>query len=339
MAKVCIILSSLYQNDYPSFFNAEVQKDLSIVHETLQEYLFLEINIPSKAAIARCKKIISQALKRIDIDATTDCHIVLNTHGTPGYSDLKHDSIIYLVDTLALMQANIIQISGLQCDGMKPLDTFNTSGNIYRISMSNADVKRLYRDANLHTLQKKLNRLILAKEQCFKIFGFRDAYVPFQDELAVKAVLTGQSENQLDVAIKSWHISAEYSLNIEENIKLLREHQKLSAEAYQNLSNFFAIVQKKMKQQLLLALEKKIEIGAHSPLFRLSQVLNTHAQTILPHLDQNNPAHVNIIYKNWLKTYRLYSENRIDVISYFARVSYENMTSHAISSSTILSTL
>jgi hypothetical protein len=336
MAKLCIILSSIYQNDYPSFFNAEVQKDLSIVRETLQEYSFLEINIPSEAASVRCKKIICQALKLIDIDAATDCHIVLNTHGIPGYSDLRHDSIIYLVDTLSFMQANIIQISGLQCDGMKKLNILNTSGNIYKISMSNVETKRIYRDANLHALQKKLSRLILAKEQSFKIYGFEDAYDPFQSESDVREVLTGQSVNQIHVTIHSWSITAEYARQIEEKITLLREYQKLTPEAYQKLANFFAIIQKNMKQLLLISLEKNLEIGSESPLWQLNEALKTHAQNFLPHLDQHNPHHMNVIYKNWLKTYKLYAENRIDVIRYFAQVALEH-SSKQISNSAALS--
>ena len=326
MAKVCIILNSLYDRGHPHFFNAEVQQDLSIVRDTLKDHQLLEINLPVNAGNMLIKKIIRQMLNLIDIHESTECHIVLNTHGSPGFSDLKHESIVFLLDTLSRMQVTITQISGLQCDGMKKFEGVGTSLDPYKILMTDVE-KKIYREASLVTLQKKLSSLTLDKKQSFKIHGFKFAYNPFEHQSAVIKVLEGTQEHQLDVSIKSFQFTKDYFNQVLENLTLLSKYQQLSSKEYQHLANFFAKLQKYMKQHLLIAVEKKQEINPLSPLWTLRQALNAHANAHMKALQLDNPHHMEAIYKNWLKTYKLYSAERLEVLHQFATISIENISS------------
>ena len=82
-----------------------------------------------------------------------------------------------------------------------------------------------------------------------------------------------------------------------------------------------------MKQHLLIAVEKKQEINPLSPLWTLRQALNAHANAHMKALQLDNPHHMEAIYKNWLKTYKLYSAERLEVLHQFATISIENISS------------
>lgn len=330
MKKLCIVLSSSYDKNCPGFFNTEVQQDLEIVREALEDYQLLEMVIPAVAGNQLSKKKIRHILNLLDIQEPTQCHIVINTHGSPGYSDIRHECIIDLVDYLSRMNIEITQISALQCEGMKRLEN---SLNQYKTPWSGS-AKMVSKDSNLHKLQRKLNALTLQISQQFKIYGFDEAYVPFENKLEIINLLTGNSGHELAVNILSKPIlTTSYFYQILDGVEQLLNHQNLPRASYRKLANFFSKLQHDMKENILLALYQHQEIPKDSELWPLWQSLNQYANETMQHFNAENPLHIASVYKNWLKNHKLYSFERLNIFKEFAHISLNkinNVTSFEV---------
>lgn len=322
--KVCIVLSSVYDDSCPPLFQEEVEQDLETVRATLNNHSLIDIRMPVGASCQFCIKQIRQSidahrqLMRQDV-GHVECHIVLNTHGVPGASDLRLDSILYLVELLSNLNVSITQISGLQCDGMAPSEarrqeTTNLSENFIRAS------KR--KDANLHILQQKLLELPLTRRQHFTIRGFEYAYLPLDSTEEIKRLLAGEGGSGLaEVNIEPHSFPPEYFRQIlEYSTRLQRHHKDLPPPAYQELTNFLGRVQHDMKQRIsnILQYSDDTEIAEDSPLFPLYSAVISFASQFT---QATNAKHFDAWYKHWVKDHKVYSETRTQVLVAYAQMS------------------
>src|SRR5207244_2037430 len=118
------------------------------------------------------------------LQQTSTCHIVLNTHGCPGKSDLADKFVKQLVDELSHNRIAVTQISALMCDGMS------------RLGVTSMFMKRPTA-SSMSSLRSKLQDMHTAIPQYFNIVGFNKAYDPQIDIEEVQKVLKGEGDVSL----------------------------------------------------------------------------------------------------------------------------------------------
>lgn len=324
MNKICIVLSSLYQPGTPEIFNEEVQQDLLTIRETLSDHLIVNITIPVNNGNHSCKRLIWKGLATIEINRLSCVHIVLNTHGVPGASDLSRQAVILLVEMISKLDGRITQISGLQCNGME--DSFRGQANA--ITMSDNMCKLKFKDADLVTLQNKLNALTLHRPQLFKIRGFEYEYLPTESQREVINLLKGEGGEELTVNIPGRSFDETFYQIVLTNVEKVKNRKALSDLEYQQIANFFATLQNEMIEAILLAVQKNELISENSPLWSLwSALVEYDSHNKMSQFQSNNPQRIKQCYKLWLKDFKLYSEQRLNVFIKFARSSLEQVPS------------
>ena len=133
MAKVCIILNSLYDREYPLFFNSEVQQDLSVVRDTLKDHQFLEINLPVKAGNMLIKKLIGFGIFN---------RLILKISN--GETKLtKFNKNIQLIKTPRLLDKISIDIAIRTLESSRFLDWKVNHSNIANVKMLIGDKARI----------------------------------------------------------------------------------------------------------------------------------------------------------------------------------------------------
>ncbi|MGV3740254.1 MAG: hypothetical protein ACO1N3_03060 [Gammaproteobacteria bacterium] len=323
--KLCIIISSIYPPTTNPLWSEEVEEDLRIVKETLNDHEFKEIYIPVAAGTLLTQRLLNSALTDINHTHTTECHIVLNTHGTPGFSDIKHQVVANIVTVLSQNGINITQISALMCDGMaqQSLEQARSQAQ-HRFSTFSSKVHP--RKASMVTLQKILNSLSTDIVQNFTIRGFDYAYLPKDARDEVVGILKGEEGKILNVHTQTTTatISIEYAEQIRANIDIVQRYAKKTAEIsalnYHKAGTVLGKILTKMKTAVFNAVQNNTVSSLKSefqPLYTALEtyIASTHIATEL------NAKNFEKVYKNWLKDKKLYSEERLTVLKEHVRLS------------------
>jgi len=315
MNKLCIILSSVYAKHLPHFLNEEVEQDLLVVKSTLIDHQFIEIPLlfpRSKKPMMDC---IRQTLSLAELPKEAQCHIVLNTHGRAGCSDIKHDCVIEVVHYLSRLRFNVIQISALQCEGMLPRISLPLA-DMYRLTWIDYPKKTIKKEADLVLLQKKLSKLELDVQQHFEIRGFEAAYEPLKNFAEVRGLLQGHAGFSLAVTTRPKRINFEKILR---DLDCMHRYHDLSVPDYQTLSNSLSKILCYIKEQLFSAIKADTKLLADSPLYPLFEALCLQAE-LEPHDFYRIKANTREeIYRHWLKSHKIYSSQRLSVIEKFAK--------------------
>lgn len=124
-----------------------------------------------------------------------DCHIILNTHGASGCSDLQDEVIKKLIQKLSEYDIAVSKITALMCNGFKVnVPTEEDMESSYRSSS-------FYR-ASMQILQSKLAALTTKIPQCFPIRGLDEPYDTVLDRDMVINLLKGEYGKELCVVTK-----------------------------------------------------------------------------------------------------------------------------------------
>ncbi|MBP6917465.1 MAG: hypothetical protein KBB94_00930 [Legionellaceae bacterium] len=306
--KLCIVLSSEYPANNP-VWNDEVQRDLTTVKETLTDHDCIEITLPVIAGRLFTKKLVKAALDAIGVHYTT-CHIVLNTHGIPGSSDLKHEIVKLVVENLSEKNIVISQISALLCDGMvaQPHEEILTS-HTYRVHR---------KEASMRILQDRLNSMNTPITQNFEIRGFSSAYLPDRDQTEVVDILNGHGGVTLSVSTKPYHTlsPALYATQILESIQVIDQYKATdhpqSFPAYVRATNLLGLVLTDMQKNVLAHLQSNQPLADEfQPLLEAVEVYCRATHRLTEPLDANN---FEFMFKHWLKNHKIYSNERITML-------------------------
>ncbi|EKD76872.1 MAG: hypothetical protein ACD_42C00558G0002 [uncultured bacterium] len=119
----------------------------------------------------------------------SSCYIVLNTHGTPGNSDIPfcviHQLFLALADNSNIK--TIEQLTLLQCDGLTPERKANDGGTKPNGSYYNKLIKKLHKNSN------KYRGL-----WPFNVTATKKSYDPIQDRSLVVSLLLNQEAPKLN---------------------------------------------------------------------------------------------------------------------------------------------
>ena len=252
--KLSIILSSKYP-DSNQEFNEEVQRDLNTIKETLADHHFVEMTIPVVAGLISARKLVQTALSRVHSGYAT-CHIVLNTHGIAGKSDLRHDIVQMVVKHLSERNIAITQLSALLCAGMLP-QSFEEASKKYAMRSRPVPAKISLRAASMNVLQNILNGMDTQRAQHFNIRGFACEYSPEEARSEVIDVLRGEGGIVLAVSTTAFTppLSESYVNQISNSISVVQHYRALEHpqehEAYRAATNALGLVLASMKKNVL----------------------------------------------------------------------------------------
>lgn len=324
--KLCIIISSEYPKD-KILWNEEVQRDLVTVKETLANYHCIEITIPVVAGRLSARKLVQTTLDAIPLPYTT-CHIVLNTHGIPGLSDLKNEIVKQVVENLSEKHIAITQLSALLCDGMSPQEKTNAV-----IESRSHTIPR--KEASMRVLQKKLNAMTTEEAQNFQIRGFTYAYLPDDNQDEVIDILMGRGGIALNVSTQPYQALSpvQYATQILESIAVIMHYKGTdnpqASPEYIHASNLLGLVLSDMKRNVLEHLKNSTPLAPEfSPLLETIKAYcinnpRNGSQCSSPFGEKD----FDYMYNSWIKNYKLYSDERIKMLENYAtilRTNYES---------------
>lgn len=328
MNNACIIINNEYPKSHQEF-NEEVQRDLVTIKETLADHRFIEMTIPVVAGLISARKLVQTALSVVHSGYATNCHIVLNTHGIPGKSDLRHEIVQMVVKHLSERNIAITQLSALLCAGMAP-ESIDAASKKYIMHSRAVPEKINLKAASMNVLHIRLNSMVTQIGQHFDIRGFDYEYSPDEARSEVIDVLRGQGGIVLSVTTIAYTppVSEHYVHQIAHSISVIQQYCALDNpqehKEYRSATNALGLVLASMKikvlnylntddeeQQLLLAPE-------HEPLWTAVQTYHRDIGITLP-LDGRN---FTCLYTKWLKEKKVYSLERIQVLSDHARIIY-----------------
>ena len=312
--KLCIVVSSLYSDKSYIHLNEEIECDLNTVQTTLSDHDCFNILLSVKASLQMIRQQVSNFLTEIKGDYST-CHIVLNTHGAHGKTDLKDEAVRIVLQGMSSRQIKIIQLSALQCHAMSPL-----SANEARLAdpMMPVHKKAHAKPASMSILQDKLNAMTTKIIQNFKILGLASAYDPKENQTQIHDLLLGKGESFLVVTTQLHiEISAEQIFKCIEFIKEPKTEQEFHSEFpknYHEATNIVGAIFTKIKEQIVVHLENQQSSLAaeYQPLLD-AIIENTQIGELN---DKTFPG----IYKKWIKNNKIHSKERIDVLMDYAKM-------------------
>ena len=320
--KLCIIISSVYA-ETESVLNAEVQRDLTTVKETLSDHTCVEITVPVIAGETSAKRLTAQVLETIQSRYAT-CHIVLNTHGAGGVNDIKDECVKMVVQDMSEKGIPITQLSALQCNGMLGQSATEVRAANPMIPL-HATVSA--KKASMEILQAKLNAMITKEAQNFDIFGFGSAYDPISEKEAVVDLLNGEGGVTLNVSTARYiPVSpTRYATQILKNVEIIEQSKATeryqSMPAYIRATNMLGLAITEMKEKVFFHLENCQPIPAEfQPLLTAVEDYcrappRDRPQAVPLPLDASNFFRM---YKYWLKDKKLHSDERIGVFKKYS---------------------
>lgn len=305
--KLCIILRSAYPScEHYGLLNKEVDLDSITVKETLSDYDIIEIIIPVLTKLSSISDRINFVLATIE-KTYEKCHIVINTHGSPGRSDLPDVAVKEVVQQLSQLNTSITQISALQCNGMLPL---SPKLPIDSLKLTSSALRT--RKSSLGMLQQKLQHMKTHTPMTFEIRGCIEAYDPEIDKALVVGILNGDKGISLPVCtMEHKPASVDTYLHILKSIDIINKTPPLlrgKSEEYKKATNVLGILLNNMKKNIYNFLN---QLSALSPENTpLLHSLQAYAESLGLNLEFNNFKH---LYNQWIKKHKIFSEERISV--------------------------
>ncbi len=357
--KLCIVLSSVYpaiyyQTNESIRWNEEVTDDFFAVQRILSvDHEIIEIRIPVKMGKYGAKKLIRDTLRTSLLSRSkegrtmTECHLVLNTHGIPGYYDLRHDVVLETIDfllfkaTKSLGYVKITQISALMCDGMAAQSQEDPMTRVavqMRCLFEPTCAPRPLKEAAMVVLQQKLQALhcFPGNSQSFKILGFDRAYDPSEETAHVEAVLRGDvvdAVTELTVTIPPCDpdsvVDKKMVLTAIETVEAYRDPETkadIDKCMYEKAGNVLAKVVNVMRDEAMSYFSHNDDHTEdrtdHSRMEEvcplLCNVLREHAKSMYrPTIAELDSSNFDRVYRDWLKSYKIYSKERLSLLKQF----------------------
>lgn len=310
--RLCVLIQTVYSPKTPDYeqLTKEVNVDSHTVKEILSNHDILEIGIPSGAKRNLIELIVTRTLDNIRQNYE-EAHIVLNTHGSPGSSDLPNEAVQHVLIGLSAREIKISQLSALQCDGMT-VQSIQVQREAH--PMWSGDIKLREKESMLVRLRNRLIATSTKITQHFKIYGVFNTYDPLEDRDLVVDILNGNSVDCLVVRT----IMSSVSMNptsLQTNINVIREIRDSGAQkgrAYDTAANCLAKVLVQIKKDLLTCLHENSMPSPSNKLF-LKQ-LDEQAKAIEKSLDCSNFEEV---FRIWMNKNSLTSEVRLSILEQF----------------------
>lgn len=318
--QLCILIQSEYPLSTPNYqeWDYEIQEDAKTVGDVLSDYDIVSIRIPIAAKPKIITDLVQQALDAIT-KVYENCHIVLNTHGAPGASDLPHDAVKKVLIGVSHRFIVVSQISALQCDGMSELSPEDQlSAEPMRFSYPNAPGK----GPRLNGLQEILKRTPTNIPQQFNIYGCAKPYDPVHDKLLVISILNGNCAGPLGVYTSTPRQHTDYLKMLRQSIDVVRatNPDDRAGPAYDTAANILGEALNKMKKDVRVCLRENTDIdGKAGPLL---QRLQQCAQTLGLILNDKN---LDAILKIWLKENKLSTNARLSVFEEYCWILQEQL--------------
>lgn len=324
-SKLCIIISSEYDEsrgnldrDKHRAWNAEVQRDLNTVKNTLQDHQWVDIRIPADSSQQSMSKIVSDHLAKLKITPPTECHIVLNTHGAAGKKDVSDEAVKMVVSAVSHQRAEITQISALICHGMTALGA--KEANEQDLMRPEHAPALREKKATMQILREKLNALSTDIAQNFPIRGFESGYDPEEDEDLIREVLLGHTEPALLVStqVTAPTSRVEDAQKILDNIEIVRRYKTLKkpheeeTKAYNTATNSLGNTLTHMRNQVVSYLYRDETLEYEY--WVLLKTIQIYAENQDPPLTLKSARDFDHIYKKWLKDHKVLSHERIKLL-------------------------
>lgn len=312
--KLCFIISSVYPDTVEPIWNEEVAEDLITAKDILNDHKVVEIRIPVIAGSSSSKRLLDSALTEIDRSEATECHIVLNTHGTPGHNDIRHQLVADLVQYLSQKGIQITQISALMCDGMT-YQSLEQACKLSRNRYATYVTKIRVREPSMVTLQKILNALTTDIPQNFTIRGVDYAYLPKDAHDDVVGIIRGERGETLSVTTQTEHVSPElYVAQIRDHVACIRNKTSISVKDYNKAADFLGKVLFKMKSIVFHHIRNNTVSALASECLPLYTALTAYLSSLTDRGSELNTKNFESVYKGWLKDKKLCSEERLTVL-------------------------
>lgn len=309
MTNLCITLRSIYsaEDDPHGELNQEVEIDSETIRAALDDHKIVEITIPTRASRDQVDQIIRQYISEISLSFQY-CHIVLNTHGVPGRSDLMNGAVQEVIKHLSHRNTSVTQISALQCNGMQ-----NRFSDAQEKGYTN--IGRPSRPSCLQRLKSKLEHTQTSIPQSFKIYGFLLAYDPIVDKHKVVALLQGVGISLVvNTHVQPPITHADYLREIGESINEVLIEKIEGAQVtdtYSKATNVLGNVFKIMKENIKAYLQGDAELAFENKALYDRLCLFAEQSTPTIHL---NAQEFDNICSQWFKTYKVRSHERLDVL-------------------------
>lgn len=308
--KLCIILQSDYTTNPKALattWQAEVVADTATVTQALTGHKQIIIKIPTEAKPRAVMALVERALQDIT-QPYSSCHIVLNTHGAAGSSDLTDAAVKTVLLDVSKHLIPVSQLSALQCNGMSALSSAEQRA---ADPMRATHAVTRGKESSIGILHKKLNSMKTAIPQDFKIIGFSQAYDPVLDKALVNAVLNGTSTNCMEVKTTTPELYEAYLEDLLGSIAIIQSatsSENRTGAAYNSAGNILGEALDEMKKDLKASFQDHINIEPkNKPLF---EALTIYAKTLEKPLDASS---LDYVFRQWSKKNKLYSEARLDV--------------------------
>lgn len=323
---LCVSIKSQYDDFYvgAEAWNNEVESDSLSVEITLLTHTIVPIEIDSNITDPQiiAKKVREKLTAEIQDKDYETCHIVVNTHGAAGVSDLPDLAAQTILQVVSDKNIKITQLSLLQCNAMSAKGGKGTSS---------ADI-----------LRGKLCSTQTSIPQEFKIVGPTKAYDPEKNEELVSNILNGDDSDEqiasLTVIAKGPVSEEKYALGVLADIQLIedtqkslppnldarnKEHREIIKKAketpsYSNAANSIQGLLEKMKSELRDGYIQKTP-SIKSEHAALHSSLQRYAQSNGMSLDSADD--LDKVYEGWMKQNRTASSERLDVCREYCKTS------------------
>ena len=326
--KLCINIYSDYKStnekDYQGWIN-EIAADSNTIHDVFNEntgYRVISIGIPAGKNNAGFS--IDTKLKLINFDGVKECHLVLNTHGAAGNSDLSDNVIKDIIKYLSCIDVKVSALTALQCNAFKS-ETLEVAENRVGFKLNERFGGVRLNPSSMKILQGKLNALELKTVQKFIMRGFKNPYNPIMDKNEVIELLQGNAGEKLEVHTRETQLPDKKIERINCAITYVRD---VNANAtikditcWNIATNCLGLVFKEMLEEIKNHFNTDSPCALNEASRRLYEGVKQHAiseNTLKEKADFSNNKEFLTQYKAWSKINSLKkpdNNNRLDLLT------------------------
>ncbi|MGV3740252.1 MAG: hypothetical protein ACO1N3_03050, partial [Gammaproteobacteria bacterium] len=240
--------------------------------------------------------------------------------------DVSDEAVKMVVNDLSHKGVKITQLSALICNAMTALDA-NETQKMHDMTPANVHASARGKKATMEILQQKLNAVTTDTAQNFQIRGFDGSYNPIEAQDSISDLLLGEGGMVLDVNMQAPTPSIgyiEHAGQILHCINILREYRnipesnlsKQDRSAYNSATNFLGALLTDMKNNVVEHLYHGVTLAYED--WGLLDTIRAYAQSKQPPLELETEKEFNLVYKQWLKENKIYSETRVTLFEGYA---------------------
>ncbi len=314
--ELCIIIESKYPNDVDDEkqrkknqqYQTEIDQDHATMYNMLKnDHDIHTITVPVNSKVNQAlkqtlstdsHKILNKAMQKREYNR---CHIVLNTHGESGSSDLQDEVIKYYIQQCSECDIKIHQISALQCNAFKKRtkqDLLDQKPMMPGQQYADSVPIKVNTRSSMDILLARLNKLETKHEEKFQLRGPLIAYIPNNDQKLISDILLGENNNDIQtVEVQTQKFNPN---EIEETIKIFKEEIVKLNELSQNPTD----KEYKDCEKHCLQLRSKIEMAFAIKTAKIYSLINSSDKTFTDIHNKLNPEQLKL-FSLMIEQYKL----------------------------------